>query len=122
MQDMREKRYIVFSFHLHLVFIYILVCILALLLEMSKSLSRLISGTSPGIYANYYKISIYLKRNFMSLYPAPEESGFYGHVDKIPDIGKGHLVIGEEAVGIQNPGRYGKIKPGIFQGIDEFSK
>ena len=83
MQDLRTKRYVVFSFHLHLVFIYILVYILALLLEMSKSLSRLLSGTSPGIYANYYKISIYLKKNFMSLYPAPEESGFYGHVDKL---------------------------------------
>ena len=82
MQDLRTKRHVVFSFHLHLVFIYILVYILALLLEMSKSLSRLLSGTSPGIYANYYKISIYLKKNFMSLYPAPEESGFYGHVDK----------------------------------------
>ena len=81
MQDLRTKRYVAFSFHLHLVFIYILVYILALLLEMSKSLSRLLSGTSPGIYANYYKISIYLKKNFMSLYPAPEESGFYGHVD-----------------------------------------
>ena len=82
MQDLRTKRHVVFSFHLHLVFIYILVYILALLLEMSKSLSRLLSGTSPGIYANYYKISIYLKKNFMSLYPAPEESGFYGHVYK----------------------------------------
>ena len=71
MQDLRTKRHVVFSFHLHLVFIYILVYILALLLEMSKSLSRLLSGTSPGIYANYYKISIYLKKNFMSLYPAP---------------------------------------------------
>jgi hypothetical protein len=60
---------------------------------MSKSLSRLLSGTSPGIYANYYKISIYLKKNFMSLYSAPEESGFYGHVDKIyensPNIAPG---------------------------------
>jgi len=82
MQDLRTKRHVVFLFHLHLVFIYILVYILALLLEMSKSLSRLLSGTSPGIYANYYKISIYLKKNFMSLYPAPEDSGFYGHVDK----------------------------------------
>ncbi len=82
MQDLRTKRYVVFSFHMHLVFIYILVYILALLLEMSKSLSRLLSGTSPSIYANYYKISIYLKKNFMSLYPAPEESEFYGHEDK----------------------------------------
>ena len=81
MQDMRTKRHVVSSFHLHLVFIYILVYILALLQEMSQSLSRLLSGTPPGIYANYCKISIYLKNNFMPLYPDPKKSGFYGHVD-----------------------------------------
>ncbi len=28
-------------------------------------------------------IEVYLRKFFMSLYPAPEESGFYGHADKL---------------------------------------
>ena len=39
------------------------------------------AGTYPGVNAVYYKLSKYIYRKFfMSLYPAPEESGFYGHV------------------------------------------
>ncbi len=57
MQDLRTKRHVVISPHLQLVFIYTLVYIL----------SRILSGISPGIYTNYYKISLYLNKEFYVL-------------------------------------------------------
>ena len=71
MQDLRTKRHVVFSFHLHLVFIYILVYILALLLEMSKSLSRLVIGNFPRYLCQLLQNIDIFKKEFYVLISRP---------------------------------------------------
>ncbi len=71
MQDMREKRHIVFSFHLHLVFIYIQIYLLALLLEMSKSLSRLVIGNFPKYLCQLLQNIDIFKKEFYVLISSP---------------------------------------------------
>ena len=42
----------------------------------------IIIGNFPRYLCQLLQNIDILKKNFMSLYPAPEDSGFYGHVDK----------------------------------------